>query len=95
MELDDEVCLCFHVTRRKIRNYLRIEKPARVGELSHCFGAGTGCGWCRKYLQALFDASRGKCEELNDYDTLSREDYASSRGSYIAAGKKRPPAEEA
>ena len=25
--LDQKVCLCFHVSRRKLLNYLRIEKP--------------------------------------------------------------------
>ncbi len=44
MELDDELCLCFHVTKRKVINYIRVEKPSRPGQLSDCFGAGTGCG---------------------------------------------------
>ena len=57
MELDDELCLCFHVTKRKVINFLRVEKPRRVGQLSECFGAGTGCGWCRPYLKRLFDAA--------------------------------------
>lgn len=58
MELDDEVCLCFHVSKRKILNFIRIHKPQRVGRLSECFGAGTGCGWCRKLLVRLFEQSR-------------------------------------
>jgi len=33
MELDDELCLCFHVTRRKVINYLRIEKPKKATQL--------------------------------------------------------------
>ena len=57
MELDDELCLCFHVTQRKVVNYLRVEKPRRVGQLSDCFGAGTGCGWCRPFLKRLFDTA--------------------------------------
>ena len=52
---DDELCLCFHVTRRKVVNFLRVERPKRVGQLSECFGAGTGCGWCRPYLKRLFE----------------------------------------
>ncbi len=55
---DQEVCLCFHVTRRKIESYLRIEKPRRAAQLADCFGAGTGCGWCRRYLTAMFDAAQ-------------------------------------
>src|SRR5262245_59625633 len=57
MELDDEVCLCFHDTKRKLLNYVRVEKPRRAGQLADCFGAGTGCGWCRGYLRKLFEAS--------------------------------------
>ena len=53
MQLDDELCLCFHVTQRKVLNYLRIEKPRRVGELSHCGGAGTGKEYFAHSLQAM------------------------------------------
>src|SRR5436305_1461458 len=55
MDLDDELCLCFHVSQRKVVNYLRVEKPRRAGQLSECFGAGTGCGWCRPFLEKLFE----------------------------------------
>ena len=27
MDLDAKVCYCFHVTQRKLLNYLRVEKP--------------------------------------------------------------------
>jgi NAD(P)H-nitrite reductase large subunit len=55
MDLDDEICLCFRVTKRKVVNFIRVEKVRRVGQLSECFGAGTGCGWCRPFLERLFD----------------------------------------
>lgn len=58
MELDQEICLCFHVTRRKIESFIRHQNPQRAAQLAECFGAGTGCGWCRKYLIALFEAAR-------------------------------------
>ena len=34
MELDDEVCLCFHVSKRKLLSYMRINKVRmrRAGE---------------------------------------------------------------
>lgn len=51
---DDPVCLCFHVTRRKILNFLKVEKPLRPSQLSQCGSAGTGCGWCVPYLERLF-----------------------------------------
>jgi bacterioferritin-associated ferredoxin len=89
MELDDEVCLCFHVTKRKIINFLRVEKPRRPGQLSECFGAGTGCGWCRNYLTRLFDAAaRGGALEQAD---LSPAEYARQRAKYIRSGGGTPP----
>ena len=57
MDLDEELCLCFHVTRRKVVNYLRIERPRRASQLAECGGAGTGCGWCRPFLERLFLAA--------------------------------------
>ena len=38
MELDDELCLCFHVTKRKVINYIRVEKPARFGQVERLHG---------------------------------------------------------
>ena len=89
MELDDELCLCFHVTKRKVINFLRIEKPRRAAQLSECFGAGTGCGWCRPYLQRLFEqAVQGG---QIDADLPTPEDYARSRAQYVRAGGGTPP----
>lgn len=89
MELDDEVCLCFHVTKRKVLNFLRVQKPRRAGQLSECFGAGTGCGWCRAYLCRLFrEATAGGPADQQD---LTPEDYARQRARYIRAGGGTPP----
>ena len=88
MELDEELCLCFHVKKRKVVNYLRIERPQHVAQLSECFGAGTGCGWCRPFLRQLFQASRGSQAK----DGLpTAEDYAQQRACYVQAGKGTPP----
>ena len=54
MQLDDSICYCFHVSKRKIVNYLRVHRPRRASELSQCGGAGTGCGWCVAYLKRYF-----------------------------------------
>lgn len=89
MDLDDELCLCFHVTQRKVVNYLRVEKPRRVAQLSDCYGAGTGCGWCRPFLQRLFEeyqAGRAAAAALPDSG-----DYARKRAAYIQEGKGTPP----
>ena len=89
MELDDELCLCFHVTRRKVINFIRVEKPKRPGQLSECFGAGTGCGWCRPFLKKLFDqaVAGGQVDE----DLPTPEDYAKLRARYIDEGGGTPP----
>jgi NAD(P)H-nitrite reductase large subunit len=88
MELDDELCLCFHVTKRKVINFIRVEKPKRPGQLSECFGAGTGCGWCRAYLRRLFDQERGHAPGEPE---LSRDQYATGRTRYVRSGHGTPP----
>ena len=89
MDPDEQLCLCFHVTRRKVRSFLRVERPQRVGQLSECFGAGTGCGWCRPFLQKLFDQAAS--EGTLDADLPSAEDYARMRQRYIDLGGGTPP----
>jgi len=89
MELDDELCLCFHVTKRKVVNFIRVEKPARAGQLSECFGAGTGCGWCRTYLKRLFDDGTQGGQVVPDEPTAA--DYARLRSRYVREGGGTPP----
>ena len=89
MELDDELCLCFHVTKRKVINYIRVEKPSRPGQLSDCFGAGTGCGWCRTYLRHLFEQSRGG--EAEPLPEPTAQEHAQARAKYVRAGGGTPP----
>jgi NAD(P)H-nitrite reductase large subunit len=92
MDPDDELCLCFHVTRRKVENYIRLERPRRVGQLADCYGAGTGCGWCRPFLQRLFDAALpAATEEKPPADLPSAADYARGRSDYVRAGGGTPP----
>jgi NAD(P)H-nitrite reductase large subunit len=100
MKPDDELCLCFHVTKRKVTNFLRVEKPRRASQLSECFGAGTGCGWCRPFLQRMFEMSQSSVENPPANaenpsaikDTLPDADqYAQDRQGYIREGKGTPP----
>lgn len=88
MELDDELCLCFHVTRRKVVNFLRLKRPQRESQLSECYGAGSGCGWCRPYLKKLFQAAQ--TDQMAE-DLPTAEDYARDRSKYVRAGKGTPP----
>src|SRR5947209_12396182 len=89
MQLDDELCLCFHVTKRKVVNFIRIEKPKRPAQLSECFGSGTGCGWCRPFLERLFEEAVLGGETSVDFPTP--EEYAKLRGRYVRAGGGTPP----
>ena len=91
---DDEVCLCFHVTQRKIVNFIRVERPKRVSQIAECFGAGTGCGWCRPFLQRYFDFAKDDLAKAGDLEKaveLSASDYAKGRTAYVKAGKGTPP----
>ena len=89
MSVDREICLCFHVSKRKVMNYIRIEKPRRPAQLSDCYGAGTGCGWCRPFLEKLFEEAVSNGETTADIPSL--EDYAKARGKYVQDGGGTPP----
>jgi bacterioferritin-associated ferredoxin len=88
---DDELCLCFHVSKRKILNHLRVHQPRVPSQLSECGGAGTGCGWCVPFLKRYFEEARSKGGPSPEGDRLSSQEYASARGAYILAGKGVPP----
>jgi bacterioferritin-associated ferredoxin len=91
VQLDDEICLCFHVSKRKILNHLRVHQPRVPSQLSECGGAGTGCGWCVAFLKRYFEDARRKGAESAEGDRLSSQDYARARGAYIRSGKGVPP----
>jgi NAD(P)H-nitrite reductase large subunit len=85
---DDKLCYCFHVSQRKVVNFIRIHRPQVASQLSECGGAGTGCGWCVPFLKKCFAAANSEEAEVSG---LSAEEYAQQRADYIAAGKKRSP----
>lgn len=89
MEMDDELCLCFHVSKRKVVNFVRINRPYVASQISECGGAGTGCGWCRPFLKRIFEADKKGTED----QLPSSEDYANNRAKYIDSGKGTPPKE--
>lgn len=92
MQPDDELCLCFHVTKRKVVNYLRIEKPQSATQLADCHGAGTGCGWCRPFLKSLFEASRqDRSVDLSAFANNTAADYAARRSTFVKDGSGTPP----
>jgi bacterioferritin-associated ferredoxin len=102
MNPDDELCLCFHVTKRKVVNFLRVERPSRPGQLSECFGAGTGCGWCRTFLERLFHEAAARGETRPDANMampdksemvvdVTAAEYARLRSAYVRSGGGTPP----
>ena len=83
MNLDDLVCLCFRVSRRKLENFVRRELPKVPSQLSQCGGAGTGCGWCVPFLRKLF------AQHADVLPTAA--EYAAARAAYIHSGGGTPP----
>jgi bacterioferritin-associated ferredoxin len=89
MNLDDKVCYCFHVSRRKLVNWVARNDPKVPSQLSECGGAGTGCGWCIPFLKQIF--RQGTADVPQDIDELTPEEYAARRADYVKSGKGKPP----
>lgn len=88
MNLDDRICYCFRITRRKLVNYTRMHELRVASQLSECGGAGTGCGWCIPLLKQLFEQTAGESTTL---DQLSAEECEQLRAEHIRSGKGVPP----
>lgn len=74
-----EVCVCFHVPLHKLTQYYRVKKPRLATQLSECFGAGTGCGWCIPFLEQIFEqCQRGETPVMK----MSAEEYRRRRREY-------------
>ena len=85
MDPDDQVCLCYRVSLRKIRTYLDRENPPVASLISECLDAGTGCGWCVQFLKHLHAQHvKGEPVDLR----ISPEEYARSRVSYKKTGER-------
>lgn len=97
MNLDDKVCYCFHVSRRKLVNWVRLNCPKVPSQLSECGGAGTGCGWCIPFLKQIFrqgerEISTGREPlETVSLDEMTADEYAAARADYVKSGKGSPP----
>ena len=90
MDLNAQVCYCFHVTRRKLVNFIRASNPAWRANCRECRRAGTGCGWCIPYLKQLHrQAVEGG--ETTELEEMTPAEYERRRAAYIRAGKGTPP----
>lgn len=87
MDPDEDICLCFHVSKRKIVNFCRRESPSVPSLISQCLSAGTGCGWCVPFLKTLH---KQVLEGVKDPDLpFSPADYAARRLEYHRTGVRR------
>lgn len=99
MRVDDELCMCFHVSWRKVMNFIRIHQVKIPSQLAECQSAGTGCGWCRSAMRRLVQRMQDappSVEDLQrwlDEEYSASRDYAAGRQSYLQAGKGKPPSE--
>ena len=85
MDPDDHVCLCFHVSLRKIANFIAREEPTVASQISECLGAGTGCQWCVPFLKKLHALhANGQAMDL----PVSPEEYARRRSRYRKDGQR-------
>lgn len=91
MDPDQELCLCFKVSQRKVVNFLKREQPTVASQLTECLGAGTGCGWCVPSLEKLWGQVRNGVEPDLGVDA---EAYAEQRKHYCKTGE-RPESGEA
>jgi|GEM_PF-309710 bacterioferritin-associated ferredoxin len=89
MDLDDKLCYCFHVSKRKIVNFVKQTRPRKASQISQCFGAGTGCGWCIPFLLKIHrSVLRGEPVEAEE---ITPEEYAAMRSRYredVATGSR-------
>ena len=72
--------MCFHVPLNKIAKYVRLHRPPLASELAHCYGAGTGCGWCIPFLTKIYDEVMAG--EENPSISMSAEEYKARRAQY-------------
>ena len=92
LDLDDTICYCFHVPKRKIVNFIRITQPRRASQISECGGAGSGCGWGVPVLKKFFAEGSGETVDGAANKELTPQEYARQRGDYISDGGGTPPA---
>lgn len=83
MQLDDDICYCYHVSLRKLINYSRRVKPNPPSLMTGCLNAGTGCGWCIPFLIKI--AEDPDAIEL----AISPEEYAERRTAYRTTGQPK------
>lgn len=93
---EQELCICYHVSFGKVVRFTKIGVRKgtirRASQISQCYGAGTGCGWCVPFLEKVYEAvTAGDEPEFK----MSSAEYRQRRAEYhkqIGWGKKDDPA---
>jgi len=76
MKPEEDICVCHHVSLRKLQNFIKRENPEVTSQLSECLGAGTSCGWCIPFLKKIHGCHvQGQSMNLQ----VSFENYAARR----------------
>lgn len=84
MNLDDQICYCYHVSARKLILFARRTCPQRPSQMTECLGAGTGCGWCIPFLKKIAENPDAFLKE-----GITPEEYAAKRQEYIRTKQPR------
>lgn len=50
-------CTCFGVTEETVEEFIRINRPSGIDEVSAEIRAGSGCGSCRMLIQEIIDST--------------------------------------
>lgn len=83
MNLDDELCYCYHVSMRKLVNFSHRRTLTHPSRMTECLNAGTGCGWCIPFLIKIAEDP-----DAFALDQLTADQYAEQRKSYIKSEPK-------
>ena len=81
MDSDATLCYCFHIPKRKIVNFIKQTRPRRASQISECFGAGTGCGWCVPFIVKLHEEI--VAGDIQEADDISAAEYERLRQGYL------------
>ncbi len=84
MNLDDDICYCYHVPLRKLIHFARRVRPEQPSRMTECLGAGTGCGWCIPFLTKIAEDP-----DAVTIDEIVPDTYAAKRKEYITTKKPR------
>ena len=74
------------MSKRKIVNFCKRERPVHASMISECLSAGTGCQWCVPFLRKLHEQVMGGVEEADL--PIAPEEYAKRRSKYRKTGSR-------